>query len=410
MSIENKKELFINDFKSGLIVALVALPLCLGISLASGAPLISGVIGGIIGGIVIGFLSNSHVSVSGPAAGLAVTVFGAIKDLGNFEIFLCAVVVAGCVQLLMGFLKLGGFAKLLPHSVIEGMLASIGILIVMKQIPYVLGIVKFQGYKELFTNFPNAGMFMGPLAIGTICLSLYIIYNTTSLKTAKIFKTIPFSLMLVILASVLAVTIPLPILEEHFVDLGHLESGSFWEVFKHPDFTYILRYDVLKYGFIIALVASIETLLCVGASDKLDPEKRITDTNRELKAQGLGNVISGLMGGIPLTSVIVRTSVNINAGAKSKFSAIIHGFLLLISIELFPSLLTKIPLTVLAVILVVAGYNLANPKLFKKMILHGYKDFIPFFATIIGIVSNDLLIGVVIGAVVAAIIHFATKK
>ncbi|MCC6138803.1 MAG: SulP family inorganic anion transporter [Bdellovibrionaceae bacterium] len=406
------KSYFIDDLKAGLIVSLVALPLCLGIALASGAPLISGVIAGIIGGIIIGSLSNSHVSVSGPAAGLAVIVLGAIQDLGSFNVFLAAVIVAGAVQILMGLLKLGGYAKKIHHSVIEGMLASIGILIIIKQLPYAAGVMDFHGYSSIqwSTDYFN----LGALFIGTACILSMIVFNTTSLKKFFIFKWIPFSIWLVLLGSMTAFLFKggaFALLPQQFVNIGSAgEGASLLNILQYPDFSQILSWKVLKYGFIIAAVASIETLLCIEAGDKMDVQKRKSDANRELQAQGVGNMLSGFIGGLPITSVIVRTSVNIQSGAKTKFSAIIHGVILLVGLLLLPQLITQIPLVVLACILLNAGYNLANPKLILSMLKKSFHHFIPFFITIIFVVSKDLLMGVVIGQIIAVFLAWKWKE
>lgn len=402
----------LDDLKSGLIVSLVALPLCLGIALASGAPLISGVIAGIIGGIVIGSLSHSHVSVSGPAAGLAVIVLGALQSLGDFNVFLTVVVLAGALQILMGLLKLGSYAKKIHHSVIEGMLASIGILIIIKQIPYAAGVISFNdyGHIEWTLHYFN----LGALIIGMMCLLMMIVYNTTSIRTMAVFKWIPFSVWLVIIATISAflfANTPLALQPKQFVNLGSIGETTSWStVFKSPDFSQALSWPVIKYSLIIAIVASIETLLCIEAGDQLDPQKRTSNANRELQAQGVGNIVSGFMGGLPITSVIVRTSVNIQAGAKTKRSAIVHGLILLMGLVLFPRLITQIPLVVLACILLNAGYNLTHPKILKSMFKKSLHKSIPFFITVAFIVGKDLLIGVIIGQVTAVLLNKFLKK
>jgi MFS superfamily sulfate permease-like transporter len=395
-----------SDFKSGLVVALVAFPLCLGISLASGAPLISGLIAGIIGGLIIGSLSSSHVSVSGPAAGLAVIVFGAIQDLGSFNIFLCAVVLAGFIQLLLGLFKAGVVAHFFPVAVIEGMLSSIGLLLILKQFPIMIGMENFKGYLDLFFEGGWQRMQSAVLILGIGCFFLFLIYENTKLKNLSIFKIIPFSVFLVVLASLAAALLPKAGFElqaVNFVNLGELgNGGAFSSIFTFPDFNQFLNPLVIKYAFILAIVASIETLLCLEAGDKMDAKKRVSSTNVELKAQGIGNMLSGLIGGLPLTSVIVRTSVNIQSGAQSKFSAIFHGLILFAGIALFPKLLTMIPLAVLAVILVISGFKLLKPDNFKKFFHCGPEQYVPFFVTILSVVIFDLLTGVLIGIGVAS--------
>lgn len=406
------KSYVLDDLKSGLIVSLVALPLCLGIALASGAPLISGVIAGIIGGTVIGSLSSSQVSVSGPAAGLAVIVLGAIQSLGNFNIFLTVVILAGALQILMGFLRFGSHAKKIHHSVIEGMLASIGILIIIKQVPYAAGIINFNGYGhvEWTLHYFN----LGALMIGTICILMMIIYNTTSLKKLLLFKWVPFSVWLVTISSFIAFFLKdttLALLPQQFVNIGSIGEGAgLNHIMQYPDFSQILSWQVLKYSLIIATVASIETLLCIEAGDKLDPQNRISNANRELKAQGIGNMLSGFVGGLPITSVIVRTSVNIQSGAKTKLSAIVHGLILLMGLAFIPQLMTQIPLVVLACILLNAGYNLAHPRLFKSILKKNIHTSLPFFITIAFVVGKDLLVGVIIGQITALLLRRFLKE
>lgn len=407
----NDKLPAVDDFKAGLIVSLVALPLCLGIALASGAPLISGLFAGIVGGIIVGTLSDSHVSVSGPAAGLAIIVLGAIQDFGSFNIFLASVVVAGAIQILFGLFKLGAFAKKIHSSVIEGMLASIGVLIIIKQLPYAFGVVNFEGYRSIEWTLNDFNI--GALLIGTCCLTALIIYNTTKLGTFFVFKWVPFSIWLVTLASAAAHLMGnsrFALNPNQFVNIGTFgRDGGVWNAFQHPDFSQLLSFKMLKYSIVIAIVASIETLLCIEAGDKLSSQKRPTSVNRELKAQGIGNIVSGLIGGLPITSVILRTSVNIYSGAKSKISTIVHGTILLLSLLLFPQLLSKIPLTILACILLNAGYNLTHPRLLRKMAQKTVDFAIPFFATIALVVSFDLLTGVILGQILAILVSWTRK-
>ncbi|NNT71424.1 SulP family inorganic anion transporter [Flavobacterium sp. IMCC34852] len=414
-----KINLFANlksDFASGLVVFLVALPLCLGIALASGAPLFSGIISGIVGGIVVGYLSTSHLSVSGPAAGLTAIVLTAITDLGAFNIFLTAVFIAGLMQLALGFLKAGTISNYFPNNVIEGMLAGIGVIIFLKQIPHAFGYDKdFEGdesfvqpdgqntFSELFSIVDHIQL--GSLTITLISLAILIGWNKVAFLQ-KI-KLVPAALVAVIVGIVLNEIFirsgsSLAIGGDHLVKLPVPKTiEEFQSIFVLPDFTAFANVKVWIVGATIAVVASIETLLCIEAADRMDVQKRYTDTNVELKAQGIGNVVSSLLGGLPMTSVVVRTSANNAAGAKSKMSAIIHGALLLISVLTIPVLLNKIPLATLAAVLLLVGYKLANPKTIK----HFWKkdkiyQFIPFILTFVAVVFTDLLKGVALGMIV----------
>ena len=409
-----------DDIPASIVVFLVAMPLCLGIAMASGAPLYSGLISGIIGGIVVGALSGSPLGVSGPAAGLAVIVLNAITDLGGFEIFLVAVILAGIIQLIMGFAKAGIIAYFFPSSVIHGMLAGIGIIIFLKQIPHAFGYDKDpEGDFEFsqvdgHTTFGELGYMLesistGVLIISAVSLFILILWSTPLFKKFKFTKLIQGPLVAVVVGVLLVVlfsTIPgLQISNEHMVTVPIAQDfNDFLSNFTFPDVSALARPEVYKTAVVIAVVASLETLLCVEASDKQDSLKRITPTNRELKAQGIGNIVAGLIGGLPVTQVIVRSSANQQSGGKTKASTIIHGVLLLISIVLIPTVLNMIPLGVLAAILLVVGYKLANPSLFKKMYKEGLGQFIPFIVTVVGIVFTDLLIGIALGVVVAIFI------
>ncbi|MEZ5026096.1 MAG: SulP family inorganic anion transporter [Chitinophagales bacterium] len=399
------------DLSAGIVVYLIALPLCLGIALASGAPLFSGLISGMIGGLVIANLSKSPLSVSGPAAGLTAIVLTAITTIGNFPIFLCAVVIAGLIQIIFGLLKAGSISYYFPTNVIEGMLAAIGIIIIINQIEYAFGIgglkVDDNEFKlfAIINTIKNGFFHLGALVITCISILILVLWQQSFTKKLQI---IPGALIAV-LASIL--------LNEYFiqsnsslaitnksllVNLPEINSmPEFIQSFTMPDFKGFLRTDIWITGVTIAVVASIETLLCIEAIDKLDPHKRNTPTNRELLAQGSGNMLSGLIGGLPITSVIVRSSANLNAGAKSKLAAILHGFFLLVSCITIPFLLNKIPLATLAAVLILTGFKLCNPKIFIKMWKEGKWQFIPFVATIIAIVFTDLLKGVAIGMVVS---------
>lgn len=405
-----------SDLPAGIVVFLVALPLCLGVALASGAPFFSGVIAGIVGGVVIGILSNSQLSVSGPAAGLVAIVLAAITTLGAFQTFLLAVVLAGIFQVALGFAKAGTIANFIPSSVIKGLLTAIGIIIIMKQIPHALGYDKDaegdMSFIEVDGNNTFSSLFealnkihLGATLIALISIAILVIWERPAVKQRV--KAIPGGLVAVLVAILLNQLFTstgslLAISGDHLVKVPVASSFSdFVGFFTFPDFSQLSNPSVYVVALTIAVVASIETLLCIEAVDKLDPEKRNTSTNRELVAQGLGNITSGLIGGLPVTSVIVRSSANLNAQAKTKMSTIIHGILLLVSVALIPSLLNLIPLSALAAILLLTGYKLAKPSLFKEMFGYGKYQWVPFLSTVLAIVFTDLLIGVGIGLMVS---------
>lgn len=407
---------FGGDIAAGVVVFFVAVPLCLGIALASGAPLFSGIVAGIVGGLVVGFTSKSALSVSGPAAGLAAIVLAAITELGAFNIFLCAVIVAGIIQVVFGFLKAGTIANYFPSNVIEGMLAGIGILIVLKQIPHALGYDSDYEGNESFSTLTYGNTFdvlgtafaaitPGALIVATVAIALMMIWD--KVPTLKKLKVLPGPLVAVLVGVVLNETFKviapqLAIGQEHLVNLPVTDGfQGFMSQFTQPDFSGFANSQVWFIGMTIAIVASIETLLSLEAVDRIDPLKRYSPTNSELKAQGIGNIISGFLGGLPMTSVIVRSSANVNAGGKTKLSTISHGLLILVCVALIPVLLNKIPLAALAAILLLTGYKLANPDLFKKWWSHGVYQFIPFVVTIVAIVFTDLLKGVALGMVVS---------
>ncbi|NIJ44213.1 MFS superfamily sulfate permease-like transporter [Wenyingzhuangia heitensis] len=397
MNLSSFKKNLSKDFPASIVVFLVALPLCLGIALASGAPLYSGIISGIIGGVVVGSLSNSALGVSGPAAGLAVIVLNAITDLGGFEIFLVSVILAGLLQLLMGVLKAGIIAYYFPSSVIKGMLAGIGILIFYKQIPNALGAANFEAIKT--------GITFNVAIITAISLAILLIWQTKFIQKISFLAIIPGALLAVTVGILLQIFV-FPISSDFLVKIPVATSPQeFFNNFTFPDFAKgLTSAAVYKTAIVIAVVASLETLLCVEASDKQDPKKRTTSTNKELIAQGVGNMCAGLIGGLPVTQVIVRSSANQQAGGQTKTATIFHGLLLLISILLIPTLLNKIPLATLAAILLIVGYKLANPSTFKKMYQEGLDQFIPFVVTIVGIVATDLLMGIGLGIAVAIFI------
>ncbi|MEP1033931.1 SulP family inorganic anion transporter [Ekhidna sp.] len=414
----NKIGLFSNfksDLSASLVVFLVAVPLCLGIALASGAPLFAGIISGIIGGILVGLISGSTVGVSGPAAGLAVIVLAGIQSLESFPVFLAAVVVSGIIQIILGFARAGIIGYYFPSSVIKGMLSAIGIIIFLKQIPHAVGydadpegdLEFFQPdgentFSELFTMLDYIQE--GALIIFVVSMIILILWEAPFMKRIKLFQVVQGPLIVVaagIIINVLFKGSSLYIDQTHMVNLPVAATfGEFINQFTFFDPSAMLRKDVLILGGTIAVVGSLETLLCVEATDKLDPHKRITPTNRELIAQGTGNIFSGMIGGLPITQVIVRSSANIQSGGRTKLSAVFHGVLLLISAILIPNVLNMIPLSSLAAILIVVGYKLAKPSLFKKMFAAGKSEFIPYMVTILGIIFTDLLIGILLGLTV----------
>ncbi|GAA5035547.1 sulfate permease [Marivirga lumbricoides] len=403
-----------NDSLAAIVAFLVALPLCLGIALASGTPLFSGIISGVVGGILVSMLSGSQLAVSGPAAGLAVIVLNAIEDIGFFEGFLVTVVLAGFIQLAMGFLKAGTIGNFFPSSVIKGMLAAIGILLIRKQIPYALGYnTDYLGRLDFWqTNEENIFSILNSLlveinltALIITIASMVLLIGWSYLKNNTI-KSIPAPLLVVLVGvglNQLFVVLGngMALSQDHLVTIPILGADAeFSELLTFPDWSVISNPQVYTIAVTIAIVASLETLLSVEAVDKLDPQKRRTPLNRELKAQGMGNIVAGLIGGLPMTAVIVRGSVNINAGAKTKLSALVHGVLLLLSVLVFPQIINMIPYASLAAILLVTGYKLANISIFRQVYRAGKGQFIPFIVTIVAIVFTDLLIGIIIGLVV----------
>ncbi|MGC1515627.1 MAG: SulP family inorganic anion transporter [Maribacter sp.] len=409
-----------SDLPASVVVFFVALPLCLGIALASGAPLFSGVIAGIIGGVVVGALSGSKIGVSGPAAGLAAIVLVAIGNLGSFENFLVAVVLAGVIQIVFGILKAGIIGYYFPSSVIKGMLTGIGIIIILKQIPHFFGydtdpegdwaFFQVDGqntFSEILNTVNNISP--GATLIAVIGLSILLLWSNVLSNKGKIFQLIQGPVVAVVVGIIYYIVTKdneaLSISKEHMVSVPVPEDvTSFLAQFSFPNFAVITDPQVWVTAFTMALVASLETLLCVEATDKLDPDKNVTPTNRELLAQGAGNIISGLIGGLPITQVIVRSSANIQSGGKSKMSTILHGFLLLISVIVIPTLLNRIPLSVLAAILFVVGFKLAKPALFKQMYLLGWKQFLPFIVTVLGLVFTDMLTGILLGLAVGILV------
>lgn len=403
---------FKHDLPAGLSVFLVALPLCLGIALASGAPLYAGILSGIIGGVMVSLLSGSQLAVSGPAAGLTTLVSASIISLGDYKLFLLAVVIAGLFQVVLGILKLGAIANYFPSSVIKGMLAAIGLILISKQIPLALGYDKpdfwTSGFMQLFSadnflgnleNF-NHHITSGAILITTLSLLILILLQQ---PFAKKLKVIPAPLLVVIIGIIINIA---------FTNVGSNFSlkqtqlvtipSNFFESILFPDFSRIFStFGIWKDGILIGLVASLETLLCIEAIDKLDKRNRITPVNQELIAQGIGNMTCGLLGAIPITAVIVRGSANVQAGARTKLSAFTHGLFLLLAVIFVPFLLNKIPYASLAAILLMTGYNLTKPKLYHNMFNLGRKQFIPFLITIVVILTTDLLLGVGIGLLIS---------
>jgi len=403
-----------NDIPSSIVVFLVALPLCLGVALASGAPLLSGVISGVIGGIVVGLLSKSQTSVSGPAAGLAAVVLSSITQLGTFEVFLTAVVIAGIIQFVMGIAKTGFIANYIPNNVIKGLLAAIGIILILKQIPHAIGFDR--DVEDDFTFFQRDGentfselltalnfFVPGAIVISGISIFILMVWDKTPMKKVKFF---PASLLVVLLGVLLNFIfqkfIPSIAIEtSHLVNIPPLDTNNLGGYVHFPKISHLGNYHVWIVAFTIAIIASLETLLNIEAVDKIDPHKRESPPNRELVAQGIGNIFAGFLGGIPVTSVIVRSSVNIQSGNETKLSAILHGVFMLISVLVLSPVLNLIPLAALAAILIMTGYKLAKISIFKEMYKKGWEQFVPFLATILAIVFTDLLIGVVIGLLIS---------
>lgn len=407
------------DAPSSLVVFLVALPLCLGIALASGAPLFSGLIAGIIGGLIVAPLSGSPLGVSGPAAGLAVIVYGAIEELGAYPTFLAAVIVAGVVQVLLGVLKAGVIGYYFPSSVIKGMLSGIGIIIFLKQIPHAFGydadpegdlaFIQQDGHNT-FSEFKYMLEAISPSAtlIAGLGLLILILWERPFMKKMAFTTIVQGPLVAVVTGIVLKLYFDgkegWELVGDHLVSIPVTEGLSgFIGQFTTPDFSAFLNPAIYTIGLTMAVVASLETLLCVEATDKLDPYKRVTPTNRELLAQGAGNIVSGLVGGLPITQVIVRSSANIQSGGRTKASATLHGALLLISAFAIPAVLNLIPLAALAAILLIVGYKLAKPSMIVDMWKKGSNEFIPFAVTVLGIVFTDLLMGIALGLVVAIV-------
>lgn len=417
----NANSLMTKDFPASIVVFLVALPLCMGVALASDANVISGLIAGMVGGIVVGLISNSHTSVSGPAAGLTVIVAGAIATLGSFELFLAAMVIAGLFQLALGVFKLGILAQYVPNSVIKGMLAAIGLILILKQIPHAFGYDANASGDFAFIQKDNQNTFSelfhmlqfvspGAIVISLLSLAILFLWDKPFFKKIPLLKTIPGALVVVLLGVGLNFLFSrfLPsfyLSKEHLVNIPDFGSPTgFFTSLTHPDFSGLFsNMNVWIVAVQLAVVASLESLLSIEATDKLDPHNRITSPNRELIAQGSGNVLAGLIGGIPVTAVIVRSSANINSGGVSKFSAIMHGAWLLLAVLFLGKYLNFVPFASLAAILITVGYKLTKPSLFKEQKEKGMNSLIPFVVTIVAIMFSDLLVGVLIGIITGVI-------
>lgn len=408
-----------HDLPAGISVFLVALPLCLGIALASNAPLYAGILSGVVGGIVVGFISGSHTSVSGPAAGLTTLVSATILSLGDYQLFLLSIIIAGFFQVLLGLLKFGIIASYFPSSVIKGMLASIGLLLIIKQIPIIIGYSHPDFWTSVFSDFVSPNLFLknieeaiNKISIASIAITLVsiVVYQFIVTKYLSHYKYIPSPLIIVLIGvlSHLLLKYFLPSIALSENQLVSIPKKLFTQLVL-PNFSALFEHQLIwKNGFLIGALATLETLLCVEAVDKLDRRNRITPPNRELVAQGIGNMICGFIGAVPLTAVVVRGSANINAGAKTKSSAIIHGFLLLSTVLIIPNLLNAIPYASLSVILLLTGFKLTHPSVYQYMWKLGSKQFIPFIITIAIILLTDLLVGVAIGLLLS--IYFIIRN
>ncbi|MBA3682487.1 MAG: SulP family inorganic anion transporter [Bacteroidetes bacterium] len=418
-----RSKTFGSDIKAGIVVFLVALPLCLGIAMACNVPLFSGIISGVIGGILVTTFSGSRYSVSGPAAGLTLIVISSIATLGSYEVFLAAVVFGGVLQIILGLLKAGGIGNFVPNAVIKGMLAGIGIILIIKQIPHLFGYDKDpEGDMEFFqldgensfTELINMVNFITPgaLIIGIISFILLYICGKPFYKESKIFSNIPAPLLIVVFGILLTISFKgyefLRVDPQHLVNLPTIKNfEDLKSNLAFPDFSFISKGNFWLVVVTIGLVASLETLLNIEATDKLDPEKNESNSNKELLAQGTGNIVAGLLGGLPITSVIVRSSANIGAGAKTKLSVIFHALLLLISVIAFPQILALIPNACLAAILIATGFKLTKLQIFKEQYKYGIQQFLPFIVTVVIMLRLGILKGV--GAGIAVSIFFIIR-
>ncbi|MFM8445134.1 MAG: SulP family inorganic anion transporter [Methylococcus sp.] len=407
-----------HDIPAGIVVFLVALPLCLGVALASGAPLFSGLVAGIVGGVVVSWLSGSQLSVSGPAAGLTVIVLHGIEQVGGFQPFLVAVVLAGVLQLILGFLKAGVIGAYFPSAVIRGMLTAIGLILIMKQLPHAVGYgVDVVVDETYYPEQPSSAFFeigdalkaisLGSTLVTAVALIIMIAWESSFIKRNRLLSLAPGPLVAVLWGVIFGVSTqgtPLELSGQHLVSLpAHHTLGDLIGHLVFPDFSAIINPQVLTLSVTIAIIASLETLLSLEAVDKLDPFRRVAPTNQELKAQGIGNILSGLLGGLPMTSVIVRSSANVNAGGRTKVSSFVHGLLLLLSVVFLVDWINTIPLAALASILLITGYKLAKPAIFIDMFRRGKDQFLPFVITVSAILATDLLKGIAIGIVLGLI-------
>ena len=412
---------FIQDIKAGIVVFLVALPLCLGIALACKAPLFSGILAGITGGLIVTIFSGSTLSVTGPAAGLTSIVISSVYLLGSFQAFLAAVIFAGILQIILGLIKAGGIGNYIPNAVIKGMLAGIGIILIIKQIPHLIGydldpegefdFIQPDGHNT-FSDLAYMLNYITPgaVVVGLASILILFISEREFYKRDKVLSLIPGPLLAVVFGALLNISFSsfsdssLKISSEHLVQLPSIEGLSqFTSLLISPDFGLIYETKFWVIVFTIGIVASLESLLSIEAIDKLDPKKRNSNTNKELIAQGIGNIICGFIGALPVTAVIVRSSANITAGGQTKFSALLHAFLLIVSVLFLPQLINLIPNASLAAILIMIGYKLAKPSLLKDYSRKGTSQLIPFIVTIIIMLLTDLLKGVTAGLIVSVI-------
>lgn len=414
MTLREQFASFPRDMFAGTVVFLVALPLCLGIANASGVEPFAGLLSGIIGGLVVALLSGSHLSVSGPAAGLVVIVVDGIAKLGSFPSFLMAVLLAGAIQFGFGMLKAGRFAAYVPSSVIKGMLAAIGLLLIIKQVPLAAAFANGGASAAAGTiDTPFGAMSLAACAVAILSIAILASWETKAMRRFALVRFVPAPLAVVVLG--IGVTLLLDFTApglappaEHRVSLPSLASfDALDKAFGWPELTHLMNPDVWRLAVTIAIVASLETLLSLEAVEQIDPKKRVAQPDRELKAQGIGNMVAGAIGALPITSVIVRSSANLHAGAQSRWSAVVHGVLLLVSVFALTAVINLIPLACLAAILIFTGVKLAKPSMFAAVAKQGFARFAPFIVTIAGVLLTDLLIGIVLGIVcsVALAVH-----